>query len=166
MSSFDWSQFVVRIPVRAKTEDLYKAWATRKGIEYWFLRMSDYRHPDGSECLDDEMVTKGVTYAWRWHGWPDDVEELGTILDCNGKDFFKFSFGKAGICAVSIKNEAGQAIVELTQTEIPSDDHGRQYWHVGCKTGWTFYFANMKSLFEGGLDLRNKDEQLKNVVNA
>ena len=166
MSEYDWSQFVVRIPIRASIETLYKGWSTRKGIEHWFLRMSDYRHPDGSTCSDNEMVNKGDTYAWRWHGWPDDVVEHGSILDCNGKDLFKFSFGQAGVCTVSIKKEGELAIVELIQTEIPSDDHGRQYWHVGCKTGWTFYLANMKSLFEGGLDLRNKDEQLKNVVNS
>jgi hypothetical protein len=47
MNSFDWSRFTVRIPVKASTEDLYRAWATRKGIENWFLRMSAYGHPDG-----------------------------------------------------------------------------------------------------------------------
>jgi|SRR6187401_55998 len=166
MSSFDWSQFVVRIPIRAAVKDLYSAWATRKGIEHWFLRMSEYRHADGSLCGDEEMVQVGDTYAWRWHGWPDEVEEHGSILSCNGKDSFKFSFGDAGICTVSIKEEGLQCIVEILQNEIPADEHGRQYWHLGCKTGWTFHLTNMKSIFEGGIDLRNKDEKIKNVINA
>jgi hypothetical protein len=112
------------------------------------------------------MVQPGDTFTWRWHGWPDEVEEHGTILDCNGKDFFKFSFGNAGNCAVTIKPEKGITIIELTQTEIPDDDLGRQNWHLGCKTGWTFYLANLKSLYEGGIDLRNKNVELNNVVNA
>ena len=30
--------------------------------------------------------------------WLDDeTTEYGDILDCNGKDFLKFSFGKAGL---------------------------------------------------------------------
>jgi hypothetical protein len=65
-----------------------------------------------------------------------------------------------------MKEERGHMIVELVQTEIPTDDRGKHYWHLGCKTGWTFYLANLKSLFEGGVDLRNRDEGLKNVVNS
>lgn len=166
MSEYNWSQFIVRIPINASTEALYNAWSTRKGIEHWFLRMSEYKNSDGILRDGDEQVEAGDTYAWRWHGYPDEVEERGKVLACNGKDFFKFSFGDAGNCAVQIKKEAGQTILELTQTDIPTDDHGMQYWHVGCKTGWTFHLTNMKSIFEGGPDLRNKDEGIKNVINA
>lgn len=166
MSDYDWSQFVVRIPIKASKERLYDAWVTRGGIEHWFLRMSEYKTPEGMLRKDDEAVQAGDTYAWRWHGWPDEVEEHGEILACNGMDFFKFTFGDAGICTVVIKEESGQTIIELTQTQIPTDEHGKQYWHVGCKTGWTFHLTNMKSIFEGGPDLRNKDESLKNVINA
>ena len=84
----------------------------------------------------------------------------------NGSDFFSFSFGKAGICTVTLKKESGMSVVELVQTEIPTDDMGKHYWHLGCKTGWTFYLTNLKSMLEGGIDLRNKDLLLKNVVNS
>lgn len=166
MSEFDWSQFVTRIPIRASVGDLYDAWSTRNGIEHWFLRMSEYRDAEGQLRKDDEPVQAGDTYAWRWHGWPDEVEEHGSIMACNGKDFFQFSFGEAGICTVRIKSEPEYCIVELTQKDIPTNEHGKQYWHVGCRTGWTFHLTNMKSIFEGGLDLRNKDVQVKNVINA
>ena len=94
------------------------------------------------------------------------MTEEGTILDCNGKDFLKFSFGKAGNCSITIKEEMGETIVELLQDNIPTDEHGMQYWHLGCKTGWTFYLANLKSILEGGKDLRNKNALLQNVLNA
>ena len=77
MSNYDWGRFVVRIPINASQERLYDAWCTRKGIEHWFLRMSEYRSPDGELRKDDEPVEAGDTYAWRWHGWPDEVEERG-----------------------------------------------------------------------------------------
>lgn len=166
MADYDWGRFVVRVPINASGERLYDAWCTRKGIEHWFLRMSEYRSPDGELRKDDEPVEAGDSYAWRWHGWPDEVEEHGKILEANGKDLFRFSFGDAGNCTVQIKEESGQTILELTQSEIPTDEHGKQYWHVGCKTGWTFHLTNMKSIFEGGADLRNKDESVKNVINA
>jgi uncharacterized protein YndB with AHSA1/START domain len=165
MSNFNWTTFTTRVPVKAPVEKLYWCWAAREGIEFWFLRLSEYKK--GSEIRKDkEFVQKGDTYRWRWHGWPDEVTEEGTILDCNGKDFFKFSFGKAGNCAVTIKKEDGETIVELLQDLIPDDEEGKQYWHLGCKTGWTFYLANLKSLLEGGIDLRNKNENLKNVINS
>lgn len=166
MDKFNWSAFTTRIQVEAPLEKLYSCWATREGIEFWFLRMSEYKKPDGSLRKPDEPVQPGDTYRWRWHGWPDEVTEEGAILDCNGKDYFKFSFGQAGHCAVSLKTENGRPLVELVQDQIPDDEHGRQYWHLGCKTGWTFYLVNLKSLLEGGIDLRNRDEQLKNVVNS
>lgn len=166
MNEYDWSRFVTRIPINASMQDLYDAWSTRKGIEHWFLRMSEYCRPDGVLRKDDEPVQAGDTYAWRWHGWPDEVEEHGKILSCNGKDHFQFTFGEAGICTVDIINEGGQTMVVLTQSDIPTDEKGMQYYHLGCKTGWTFHLTNMKSIFEGGLDLRNKDVSIKNVINA
>jgi hypothetical protein len=165
-NTYDWSRFVVRINVNTPIDKLYHAWATRAGMEYWFLRLSEYKRADGTLRGNDEFVEKGDLYKWLWHGWPDDTVEHGSILDCNGKDFFKFSFGKAGNCAVTIKKEEGETIVELIQDEIPTDEQGMHYWHLGCKTGWTFYLANMKSLYEGGIDLRNKNEKLQQVLNS
>jgi len=166
MSIYDWSSFIVRININAPITGLYKAWATRSGMEKWFLRISEYKKADGKIRQENELIQKGDTYQWRWYGWPDDMTEEGTILDCNGKDFLKFSFGKAGNCSITIKEEMGENIVELLQENIPTDEHGMQYWHLGCKTGWTFYLANLKSILEGGKDLRNKNALLQNVLNA
>lgn len=166
MANFDWSRFTVRITVKASAEKLYRCWATREGIEYWFLRKSEYKKRDGSLYKPEEFVQKGDSYSWWWHGYPDDVSENGEILECNGKDLFKFKFGKAGNCTVKIYEEQGEKIVELTQDEIPTDDKAKENWHIGCKTGWTFYLANMKSLLEGGIDLRNRNEKIQNVISA
>ncbi len=165
-TSYDWSRFLVRVNVNAPVEKLYQGWVTREGIEYWFLRFSEYKKADGTVRGNKEPVEYGDTYKWRWHGYADSVTEEGTILEVNGKDFFKFSFGKAGNCAVTIKKEDGETIVELVQDNIPTDEQGMHYYHVGCKTGWTFHFANMKSIFEGGIDLRNKNERLQDMLNS
>jgi uncharacterized protein YndB with AHSA1/START domain len=166
MANMDWSRFKIRISVNAPIDKLYHGWATRAGIEHWFLRYSEYRNPDGSVKGNEEYVQKGDTYTWRWHGYPDSTEEKGEILEANGKDFFKFRFGPAGVCSVTIKKELGETFVELVQDEIPTDGKGMEYYHVGCKTGWTFHFTNMKSIFEGGADLRNKREDITDVINS
>lgn len=166
MPDFDWSRFTVRINIKASAEKLYWCWATIAGIEFWFLRRSEYKKPDGSMYENNEHVEKGCTYSWWWHGYPDEVVEHGEILEANGKDLFKFKFGAAGNCTVKIYEEQGEHIVELLQDEIPTDDKAKQNWHIGCKTGWTFYMANLKSMIEGGIDLRNKNEKLQDMLNA
>jgi hypothetical protein len=166
MTEYNWERFVTRIPIQAEIKTLYDAWATRQGIEYWFLRTSEYQGPEGKLRANDEHVEPGDTYLWQWHGWSDEIGEHGKILDCNGLDYFQFTFGDECICSVTLKEEHGQSIVELIQSHIPTDDQGKHQWHLGCKTGWTFYLANMKSLYEGGIDLRNKNEDIKRVVNS
>ena len=56
-------------------------------------------------------------------------------------------------------------IVELTQKNIPTDDNSKQHIRLGCHTGWSFYLVNLKSVYEGGLDLRNKETKLKVMMN-
>src|SRR5215510_8331886 len=128
-ASYDWSRFVVRINVRDSIERLYHAWATRRGMEHWFLRLSEYKKPDDAERSADELVQKGDTYKWLWYGWADDTVEYGRILYCYGKDLFKFSFVKAGYCTVSIYAQDGETIVELMQQNIPPDEQGKHYRH-------------------------------------
>jgi len=166
MSNYDWSRFVTRIAIKAPIEKLYWCWATRQGMEYWFLRLSEFRNANGNLKDEAEQIAKGDLYRWRWHGWSDEVTEEGTILEANGTDSLKFSFGKAGDCTVILKTEEGENIVELAQDNIPTTEEGMHYWHLGCKTGWTFYLANLKSLLEGGIDLRNKNEKLQRVINC
>lgn len=166
MSTYDWSRFVTRINVKASVDTLYNAWTTRAGIESWFLRLSEFKQRNGSIRDNDDNVNIGDTYKWLWYGHPDETVEYGEILDLNDTDYLKFSFGKAGVCTVRIKTEEGENIVELTQEEIPTDEKGMQSFHVGCKTGWTFYLANLKSILEGGVDLRNKNEKLHEMLNS
>ena len=116
--------------------------------------------------LDHEPIQVGDKYLWLWHGYPDGTQETGSILDCNGTDHLVFSFGKAGVCTVRIYEEQGATLVELRQDEIPDDDKSRLNYHAGCMAGWTFYLANLKSLMEGGIDLRNRNTALKRMINS
>jgi uncharacterized protein YndB with AHSA1/START domain len=165
MSGFDWSTFSVAINIKAAPDKLYKAWSMRKGIEEWFLRLSEYRHDDGTLLVANEEIRAGDTFKWLWHGWPDETEEKGKIIEANGADYVKFSFGNAGICTVTIMPYKEEYIVKLKQEKIPDTEEGKQNWHLGCKTGWTFYLANMKSVLEGGIDLRNRDMNMQDMLN-
>lgn len=160
----DWSTFTRRITVDAPTQTIYDAWAVPSQIERWFLRTADYVGIDGKAKDRNAAVETGDSYLWRWHGFLDDVNEKGSIVEANATNKFAFTFTQDCLVTVSIKNENGETVVELTQSRIPDDpEHGI---YVDCSYGWAFYLGNLKSVLEGGIDLRNKNVDIKNVVNS
>jgi hypothetical protein len=165
MSENNWSRFVLRVPVRSGVSQIYQAWNTQEGLESWFLRKAAFKI-NGKLKERTEPVQKGDSYEWLWHGWSDEVVEKGTILEANGNSTVRFSFGKAGNVTVNIHPEADENIVELIQDDIPTDDESKAYYHIGCTKGWVFYLSNLKSILEGGIDLRNRKEELKDVINS
>lgn len=166
MADIDWSRFLVRIDVKSTTDSLYRAWGTRKGLEYWFLRECLVYDANGNLRAMDELIQAGDRYVWRWHGYPDATTEEGVFMTCDGKSEIQFQFGKAGRCTVRIHEMADVILVDLVQDQIPETESGRMQYHVGCRTGWTFYLANLKSLQEGGIDLRNKNANLREMLNS
>lgn len=165
-TTIDWSKFVTRINIGAPADVIYKMWATRSGMESWFVRLSEYKDTNGVEKGAEEEVTIGDTYKFHWFGYDDNAVEHGKILELKSNGLFKFSFGKAGNVTVTIKEEDGEQVVELIQDEIPTDEQAMYNYHVGCKAGWTFYLANLKSILEGGIDMRNKKIRQKEMLNS
>jgi uncharacterized protein YndB with AHSA1/START domain len=166
MDNIDWSKFTLRIPIKADIQEIYKAWITAASLESWFLRKANFYHPDETSKDLNSDIQKGDTYEWHWHGYDDSVYERGEILEANSKDLLKFVFGKAGIVTVSMKTIDNETLVELTQGDIPLDEKSKLNYYVGCSNGWTFYLANLKSILEGGIDLRNKKINITEVINS
>ncbi len=165
-SDYDWSRFTLRIAVARPVAEVFQHLSTRAGLESWFLRQAIFTSENGVMHAPEQPVAANDRYAWRWHGWPDETQEHGVVLDNNGRDTLRFTF--AGNCFVTLKvsPHGALSLVELTQENIPTDENSRVKIHHGCSTGWLFYLTNLKSLLEGGLDLRNKDVALQGVLNA
>lgn len=160
----DWSKFTKRIPINSTARSIYNAWVIPVEIEKWFLSSADYITPDGAARPKTERVKASDAYTWRWYGFPGGAAESGRIIDANGYNSFKFTFTDNCIVEVSILAERPEKIVQLTQRKIAPDEQLRVY--IGCGEGWTFYLANLKSYLEGGIDLRNKNEKFKGVINS
>ena len=160
MSTYDWSQFTQRISIQATVKVIYEAWTTRSNLEKWFLRKAEFRKADGTIREPDSSIQAGDSYEWMWHGY--DTKENGTVTEVNGKDLLRFTFAKCDV-TVSISEEDGECTCDLTQSNIPTDEESKAKLHVGCTEGWTFYFANLKSILEVGHDLRNKKPQKKTI---
>ncbi len=130
MENYDWSQFTQRIHVKANLKMIYEAWATPARLEHWFLRNAKFMKQEGGELDKEDSVKKGDVYQWNWFGWSDETYETGTVLEANGKDFFKFIFGKAGVVSVILKTTDDDVLVELVQQEIPVDEKSKVNFHV------------------------------------
>lgn len=166
MTHHDWSRFLLRISVKADPKKIYDVWTTQTGLESWFLRQAVFIRPDGTLRSRTEYFQKGDHYEWRWHGYPDEVVERREVIEANGLYLLSFRFSGDCIVTVRVVVEAGETLCELTQENIQPDEQSRINYYYGCSIGWTFYLANLKSVLEGGLDLRNKKMDLPNVVNA
>ncbi len=161
-----WNHFKLRINVNASIGEVYKAWTTQAGLESWFLRKALFAGSDGKNREPNTPVAEGDSYTWYWHGYPDSVLEKGKVLKANGKDHFVFTFSMNCPVTISIYQEAGETMVELVESELPTDLETIRKHFVGDSGGWVFYLANLKSVLEGGLDLRNKKLELTNVINS
>ena len=163
MKDFDWTQFTKRIAIKAPMQTLYDAWTKSAELERWFLKTAKFINSDGSIAEENSSARAGQNYEWSWYLYP--ITETNKVIIANGKDHFQFVF--AGQCTVDVKltEQFEHTVVELTQSGIPTDDASMKDIRIGCSSGWSFYFVNMKSIYEGGLDLRSKDERLRPMVN-
>ena len=162
MKDYDWTSFRRKIAIKSDIDTLYKAWTCAAEIEKWFLSKAVFLE-DGKDIGRTSPINKGMTYQWNWYLF-DGLGE-GKILDANGKDHLQFTFAGNCIVDVSMTTHKDHVIVELSQKNIPTDDESKRGIRIGCDFGWFFYLLNLKSTYEGGIDLRNKDEELKGMLN-
>jgi hypothetical protein len=144
------------------TEDVrsvYLLLATPQGLESWFLREARFYTIGKRLRAKDEFISKEDTYEWFWHGYEEG--ERGMVLEVNEIDLLKFTFSGKSTVSVGLKSANGVTLVELTQENIPQESDLDKNLYVQCQIGWTFYLANLKSIVEGGVDLRNKRMDLK-----
>ncbi|NMH27825.1 SRPBCC family protein [Flavobacterium silvaticum] len=162
MQNFDWTRFTLKIAIDVPVKTLFAAWTQSTEVEKWFLEKCLFSN-DGKVLESTENVVSGSDYEWKWFVYPEI--EKGKILAADEPDIVSFTF--AGDCIVEVKfhREHGQTIVELTQSNIPADDVSKKNIRLGCHDGWSFYLFNLKSVYEGGIDLRNKDERFGLLLN-
>ena len=156
----NWNTFHRRININATRQEIYDAWTKTRGIESWFLRKAEL-------ILNENSIVQmedNAEYKWEWYGHPNYFES-GKVVSADGESKLEFTFNGCLVC-VEIFEEMGENICKLTQSGIPACDTMNDNLVVACGQGWTFYMANLKSFLEGGIDLRNQNDHLKNMLNA
>jgi hypothetical protein len=163
MKKFDWTSFTIKILVKAKMEDIYSAWTRSGELERWFLKTATFYDASRHPVTPETPAEKDFKYSWSYYLY--DPVENGRYTVANGQDHIQFTF--AGDCIVDVKlsQKFDYVLVELSQKDIPVDELSKQEIRLGCYTSWAFYLVNLKSVYEGGLDLRNKDSYFRPMVN-
>lgn len=163
MDTYIWETFTKKISVKGTLSEVYNAWTIPNEIEKWFLSKANYYSPSGELIAKDKTIHANDNYEWSW--FSNNTIEKGKISKANGTNHLQFTF--AGSCLVDVKltQHDDGVIVELIQSNIPTDNQSKRGIRIGCDFGWSFYLLNLKSVLEGGIDLRNKNEELKGMLN-
>lgn len=162
-SEYDWTSFTKRVTINASTKDILESWNTRHGLESWFLSRAEYRDGAGRVRDRHESIGVGDSYIWEWLAATDRVE--GKVLYSDGEKALRFTFLGCTV-DVSFSVEAGENVVEVRQSNIPLDEDSKVVLHLECTEGWTFYLTNLKSVLEGGIDLRNRNPAINRIINT
>lgn len=152
MSKPTWSSFTRKILVAATPEEVYKLWATAKGIEQWFLASASYITAAGTSRAPDDLVQTNDQYTWRWHNWPH--EETGKILAASFPSKLTWTFAGSQV-TLHLVAQKDYTLVTLIQERIPTDDTSKMNVYYGCGTGWTFWLTNLKAYLEHGITLHH-----------
>jgi len=166
MQEYHWNSFTKRININAPVFSLYHAWSTKSGLESWFLREAIITKLDGTLRQEDEPFEVGDSFEWRWHGYNDDTVDRGKVISANGKDNLSFSFSGKNTLTVNFQFESNELICSIEQKMHQDTEEEKRYFYIECSLGWTFYLANLKSVFEGGNDLRNWNVGIQKLINA
>jgi hypothetical protein len=163
MKNFDWTSFTKRIAVKSSLSEIYSAWTIASKLERWFLERVIFEPGNQQLPQPAQPVQSGSNYEWYWYLEPTPMR--GQIIEANGKDFIQFTFEGSSLVDVKLSTLDEYVIIELRHHNIPQDDDSKQHIRLGCSNGWAFYLHNLKSVYEGGLDLRNKDAKLGVMIN-
>jgi uncharacterized protein YndB with AHSA1/START domain len=155
-----WDQFTRRVIIDKPIPEIYRMWATPKGLSTWFLKSATYTDENSEVRGDDEFYQKGDSYRWKWHNW--DGSAQGKVHHQNDKNRVEFGFESSVVEVLIEPFIDGRSLVSLIQSQIPEDDDTKLKVYCGCSCGWTFWLTNLKAYMEHGILLNEKGDNLLN----
>ncbi len=151
----DTSKFTKRIRIKCLPEEAFEKWVTVEGLQSWFLTRAEFSSGERAEA--------GASFNLEWAEGTKDRGEITVLVQPAN---FEFSwYDGQGRVRVHFSPVDTGTLIELTHTVASmGEQHLEEY--VDCRDGWTFYLANLKSVIEGGLDLRETNVDLPGLVNV
>ena len=142
-ASYDWTQFTVKVDIKAAPRKVFQAWTDQRKIVKWFVE----------KAIIEPKKNGRLYLEWLTCDKSDDK-----IIAVRQDSLFHFPFGPNGEqVKVKFKKVKGGTVCEIHQFNMKTGPRDKVYWHMGCKNGWTFFLANLKAYLEHGIDLRSRD---------
>jgi uncharacterized protein YndB with AHSA1/START domain len=151
--SYDWSAFEIAFYYDRGVRDVFRAWTSSEGLEAFFVERARFTSPRGSQRAPTETVKTGDAYEWEWRQ-PLGIE--GRVSNVVEDREFSFTFGTMNV-SVFFAPVGEQTEVHLIQSNIADTPEGRVSGHLNCRSCWIFFLTNLKSVLDGGRDLRDDD---------
>ncbi|MDQ3019737.1 MAG: hypothetical protein M3R36_04085 [Bacteroidota bacterium] len=159
---YNFNNFIQRIYINESGKDLYAMFSKGENLVKWFVKNSSYHTETGELRNNNESFKTNDEYLWEW---TDGAKLAGKILEADGKENFKFTFGNDVTIHLKLIKAGSRTLVELTQLQNIPDYEMRFENYMACFPGWSFYLINLKSICEGGIDLREKNPDIELLVN-
>ncbi|MFW9780465.1 MAG: SRPBCC domain-containing protein, partial [Candidatus Heimdallarchaeota archaeon] len=139
-------------------EELFRKWATPKGLTSWFIARAEYTDERGRKRDPDEVVRPGDSYHWTFHVG-STVE--GTVLKVEENTIFSFTFGKNDlntqdkvVVTALIFEKDGHIGFDILEENLLPSKYSQVHVYISQNMGWMFHQVNLKSLLECNHDLR------------
>jgi uncharacterized protein YndB with AHSA1/START domain len=158
----DFRSFCLRVFVDRPAEEVFAAWLSSAALERWFLTKASYADEAGRTLEPAAEAREGCRYRWEW---AEGTVEEGEVTQLE-PGLLAFTFGEDVGVVVRVGEHQGRTIVELTQSHSMDDENRRASTYVDCTQGWTFFLTNLKSVLEGGSDLRERQVDARHLVNV
>ncbi len=138
---FDWTRFYLKIAINASPEKVFRAWTYAPEISKWFTVKTEF-----------EAKKNGRIY-FEWLGG-DKMNDKVIAITKNRRLVIPFGT-KGEKVEITVTKDGKGSICTLTQYDMKTTTKDKINMHMGCKQGWTFFLANLKSYLEHGIDLRS-----------
>lgn len=149
---FAWNNFSIFFYYPISTSEVFRAWATAKGLKSFFIEDIQVIGSDGHVRGENEVFQSGDHYNWRWR---HDYSARGKFYVVR-PDLVFFSFGSMDV-SIYLRQVGQQCELKLVQENIPVDEKGKSQSHMNCRICWTFFLTNLKSVLIHHADLRDVD---------
>jgi len=160
--SRDYRDVRARVYVNAPMDRVYKSWATVAGLERWLTARARMLSPEGRDLGREGPAEEGGRYSWTR---ADGTREDGTFVEVDNSMLLRFTFGKDVVVKVQLTLTSKGVLVDVHQHAQRSDAENLAL-ALAHSSRWTFYLANLKSVLEGGADLRDARPDVEGLVNV
>lgn len=153
MDDYDWTQFHVHMYYLAPFDEVFRRFSTADGLASFYIDRAEHTAPDGRPRASDEPFQTGDTYHWTYL---HDFAHGGTIEAMDPGRRVRFTFGEATV-EIRFRELEGATEVDLHQTGCPTEDPGRAWMHLNCRSCWIYFLTNLRSVLASGVDLRDHE---------